>query len=236
MKARILLFTILFLSLGLVLYGQGTIIRQHLGATDPVSEGFSLSLASGSAVGPVVGDLGRDSWSVISGGGPAGYFLSLTAGEQAAAAGQDLALFATLRIVRSPNVELVLYTLPQQYAVQLDSQPDGDPIVYGQSSLNPLFVFEGGGPGYHEYGLFYRAATGQVALWLDGVERVSSIPGISVSTGWGGFWGAFQGSASEANWNRVTFEIIPEPSALVLLGCGGVLLAGHWLRRFRRRK
>jgi hypothetical protein len=31
-------------------------------------------------------------------------------------------------------------------------------------------------------------------------------------------------------------EAIPEPSSLALLGCGGVLLTGHWVRRFRKRK
>jgi hypothetical protein len=31
-------------------------------------------------------------------------------------------------------------------------------------------------------------------------------------------------------------EAIPEPSSLALLGCGGVLLASHWLRRFRKRR
>lgn len=217
-------------------HGQGTVIRQHFGAADPLSEGFTLSMAPGGTVGPVIGDQGRDSWSIISAGAPAGYFLSLTPEEQATVAGRDLTLSATLRIVQSPNIHLVLYTLSQQFWLEFGSQPDGDPVVYSRSSLNPAFVLEGGGSGYHDYQIVYRAISQQVALLVDGVERVTDIAAIPGSSGWGGFWGTTQGSPSHANWNRVTLEIIPEPSSLALLGCGAVLLAGHWLRRFRKRK
>jgi hypothetical protein len=36
--------------------------------------------------------------------------------------------------------------------------------------------------------------------------------------------------------DNVVLQQVPEPSTLALLGCGGVLLAGHPLRRFRKGK
>jgi len=36
--------------------------------------------------------------------------------------------------------------------------------------------------------------------------------------------------------DNVVLQQVPEPSTLALLFCGSVLLAGHWLRRFRTRK
>ncbi len=227
------LFELLLLtSVGQFCHGQ-EILRLHMGATDPISEGFALSLSSGGTVGPVTNDYGRDSWKVISLGTPAGYLLSLSASEQASIGAQDVVLSATMRIVQSPNIWLGLYTASQGFEFSFASQADGDPIV--SMGLDPIVTLEGGGPGYHDYQIVYRAATARVDLWVDGVERVSNLAATGGSSGWGGFWGAAQGPVSQANWNRVSFEIIPEPSSLALLGCGAVLLAGHWLRRFRRR-
>jgi len=48
----------------------------------------------------------------------------------------------------------------------------------------------------------------------------------------------FGGSASEprvAFLDNVVLQQVPEPSSLALLVCGAFLLAGHWLRRLRRR-
>jgi len=170
---------------------------------------------------------------VVSQGTPVGYVLSLTAAEQASIGANDIVFSAAFRIVQSPNVWLGLYTPSQRFEFSFDSQLDGDPVV--STGFNPVFALEGGGPGYHDYQLFYHATTEQVALWVDGVERVSDITGTAGSSGWGGLWGAAQGTDSQANWNRVSFEIIPEPSSLALLGCGGVLLCACLLRRGRKR-
>ncbi|MCL4785690.1 MAG: hypothetical protein KJ070_02690 [Verrucomicrobia bacterium] len=179
------------------IHGQSRVIRQHFGATDPTSEGFTLSLSSGSAVGPVTNDYGRDSWKVISLGTPAGYLLSLSASEQASIGAQDVVLSATMRIVQSLNIWLGLYTASQGFEFSFASQADGDPIV--RTGLDPIVTLEGGGPGYHDYQIVYRAATARVDLWVDGVERVSNLAATGGSSGWGGFWGAAQGPDSQAN-------------------------------------
>jgi hypothetical protein len=88
------------------------------------------------------------------------------------------------------------------------------------ASLSPVLVSFGGqnlpytavssGPNYTLYGANVSAFAGQTAALS--------------------FWGT-----SGAYLDDIQFAV-PEPSSLALLGCGGVLLAGHWLRRFRKRK
>jgi len=213
---------------------QETPIFQHLGATDPQNEGFTLTLAAGGAVGPVIGDLGRESWSVVSSGAPASYSHSFTSHQQTTIAGSDWALSATFRIVQSPNIWMAFYTDSQQFALSFEMQPDGDPVVNSHSIQAPAFVLNGGGPGYHDYQLAYHAATGQASLWVDGSERVSDITGVPGFSGWTVFWGAAQGTASQANWNRVSFEVVPEPSPGIIMFTGGLLVVLRSLLAPRR--
>jgi hypothetical protein len=223
-----------------MLGAEQAIVRQHSGATDPLSEAFILSLDRYSTVGPVSNDLGVASWKVKSAGYPADYSLSLTAQEQALVAGQDLAFSATLRVIKGGNMYLVLRAESRYFLLGFDQQPDGDPIVSAESgppySLSPVFVLEGGGAGYHSYALAYSGATGQAGLWVDGVQRLTALPSVSGVYGWGGYWGAVQGGSSEANWSSVTFAIVPEPSCLALFGCGGLVVWARWLREAGSRR
>jgi hypothetical protein len=233
-RTRWLVF--LLLALAPVLACAQEVLRRHSGATDPVSEGFKPSLSGGSTVGPLTNDLGVASWEVSSAGYPAGYSLSLTSEERAKVAGQDLALSATLRIVQGHNMFIILYAGPRRFLLGFDQQSDGDPVVSAESgppfSLDPVFVFEGGGPGYHSYEVAYSAATASAALWVDGLERVGLLPSYSGDWAWGGYWGAAQGGRAQANWSSVTFAIVPEPSLLALLGWGASLFCPRlWCRR-----
>jgi hypothetical protein len=135
---------------------------------------------------------------------------------------------------------MVLYVGSTRFVIEFDQQPDGDPIVSAESalpySMDPVFVFEGGGPGYHRYELAYSGASGRASLWVDGVERVRNLPSEVWDWKWGGNWGATQGAPSEANWSSVTFAIVPEPSCLALFGCGGLLLCARCLRAIAARQ
>ena len=240
MKARILMFAILSLSPEVAIFGQGTIIL-HQGATDPVTEGFTYSGAP-DAVGPVYGDLGLDAWRTSVTTNLSRYTQLLTPEQQAQATGADWIMSATLRVVQTAdytrgNTWLAFYAGNASFPLDFGADSNGDPFVnFGNSSGTPRFVLAGAGSTYHNYQLRYSTTSGIADLWVDGVERFTGISGLSGFSGWGLFWGELQGGNSAANWNYISFEIIPEPSSLALLGCGGVLLAGHWLRRFRRRR
>jgi hypothetical protein len=135
---------------------------------------------------------------------------------------------------------MVLYAGSEKFVLGFDRQSNGDPVVNAESapsySLDPVFVFEGGGGGYHTYEIAYSAETRQAVLSVDGVKRVNELPSISGIWGWGGYWGAVQGSISQANWSSVTFAIVPEPSCLALFGCGGLLLCARCLRAIAARQ
>ncbi len=213
---------------------------QHLGATDPVTEGFAFGGAL-DAVGPVYGDLGLDAWRTSVTTTLSRYTQLLTPEQQAQAVGADLLMSVTLRIVQglSPPAGNTWAGFAQGsalFALNFGATTNGDPFVsFGNAGATPMFVLEGSGSTYHNYQLRYDATSGTASMWVDDIERFNGIAGIPGYSGWGLTWGEGQGGISEANWNYISLEIIPEPSSLALLGCGAVLLAGHWLRRFRRR-
>jgi hypothetical protein len=209
------------------LFGQGIIV-QHLGARNPLTEGFTLIYRAGS-VGPVTNDLGRSSWSIDSEAGAVQYRQFLSAAERGLLAGADWVLSAQLRIVpglvRGATL-MAFSTGSQGFMVVIGVQPNGDPNIFTGSSLNPVLVLNGAGAGYHEYDLYYHAATGLSDLWVDGSIRVGGVRGTTPVAGpWSVLWGGgLEGAGSQANWNSVSLAIVPEPSALGLLCCGGLLM------------
>ena len=101
---------------------------------------------------------------------------------------------------------------------------NGDPTVQ-TSSLGPVFVLTNAGSTYNNYQLIYNATEDAASLWVNGTKELNNITGnLEYGGSWGLFWGEFQGpsSGSQANWNLVSLEATPEPSAmsLILLGSG----------------
>lgn len=125
-------------------FSQGIVICQHVGATDPATEGFSLSLLGGS-VGPVTNDLGMNAWATAlpqSQPGQVLYTYSLTPQQQSETLGEDWILSATLRDLTSratPNAFVEVNSSP----MYIGSETNGDPFVDGTRS-NPAFVLSGG--------------------------------------------------------------------------------------------
>ena len=78
--------------------GQSTLIFQHSGATDPLTEGFDKALAPGNGY-PVINDMGANAW-VTPGISNLNVFYSyvLTPQQQAESAGAGWTLSADLRI------------------------------------------------------------------------------------------------------------------------------------------
>ncbi len=206
------------------LHSQGTLLFQHSGATDPLTEGASL--AGTGAVGPVFGDLGVDAWSISA--AAAFYTTSLTTEQQTLIAANDWTMSLNLRIVTNSSFASIR-TGAGGFILHLYSQSDGDPIV---STLHGLsYALEGGGPGYHNYALNYSVSSGTASLWIDGVERLSGIAASSAYTGTTFDWGITQSLFSTANWNLVSLSVVPEPSSLALCLCGGWLLTAYQLHR-----
>lgn len=205
-------------------------VFHHIGATDPLLEGFRARLPPGSAVGPVTNDFGKDAWFISGAYTPTGYSYDLDVPTQQALVQRDWALSATLRLLQSKGEELALYVPTGRFLLGFGMQADGDPIVQSHSTSQPVWVYEGGGTGYHEYELQYDAASLAASLVVDGIMRLDD---ITVQTGWStGFatWGRNSQASSRdlVYWHEVKLEFIPEPASGALFTLGAL---GLWLLR-----
>lgn len=212
--------------------GQGTIILQHSGATDPTTEGFSFSGQRGLS-GPVINNLGMNAWitATSAGDGPAYYTQILTPQQQAELAGASWDLSVTLRVVQSPDPvdTRVAFDLGSMaYWLSFSVNANGDPVV------GP-YTLTGAGSTYNNYQLIYDASTETASLWVNNVEVNSDQPGFAYNYPAQLSWGEEnQGGPYQANWSLVSLEITPEPSAISLLFLGGGVLIYVRIRNKKR--
>jgi hypothetical protein len=201
-------------------FGQGVIIVQHSGSADPTAEGFSFASFGTMSVGPS----GTNAWNTtVSSSSTIDYMYSLTPQQQSETIGVDWILSFNLQSLESGSGANAFVEL-NSFGVFVGSETNGDPFVDGTRS-NPVFVLNGSGDGYHNYQLVYTATTGDVALWIDGVEQISNFfpePATGISQV---EFGEGQIGPASDNWNLVSLEVVPEPSAISLIFLGsGVLI------------
>lgn len=219
----------LFVSAFSLAFGQGTLIAQHSGATDPATEGFTLGGGSTGQVGAVINDLGFNAWSTTVANSSVGYGCSIED-----LTGLSWELTGTLRIINSPNQQgggfnIDLMTASEQYELVFGSIANGDPYVrVVGSSLSPVYILNNAGSTYNTYQLLYDAASDTADLYINGAEQLENIAGgtysefpLSPSLSFGG---GNQGPTSQANWNLVSLETTPEPSTVSLIMFGGGVL------------
>jgi len=228
---------VVFLGAAQLAAGQGAILIQHSGATDPTSEGFSLSGAG--VTGPVLDDMGVSAWIMqTTNGSPLNYLQTLTPIQQSEIGGANWDLSATVRSVQYTHTGRVQFSAGPEGAFFLNFGVDtkGDPTVSVTSDLSrPTFVLTNRGSTYNTYQLLYEAADNSASLWVNGVREVNNIKGDSSysSSYWGVDWGESQSPfGMQANWNSV-FLTTPEPSPAALLFLGSGVL--FYLRRKVRR-
>jgi hypothetical protein len=218
----------LFVTAAFPALGQGTLIIQHAGATDPVTEGFqNLGPGSGYAV---LNDTGVNAWVTPGATNQFVYFkYVLTPQQQAASAGKSWILSADLKIATTNSPDFV--------HVELDGFNGGYGFNFGSDSNGDQYVnYIGGsvtlpGSNYNNYQLRYDASTENVGLWINGTEYANNIftnqhETYLVELGWGG--GADVGQNPLANWNLVSLTI-PEPSSAALFGVGALIVAARRL-------
>lgn len=212
-------------------WSQGTVLFQHLGSVDPTNEGFNLLRNGNPSLTPVA-DSGANAWGIYMRSGDIGiYSLNLAPQQNVLASGWELSLrLQVLSPFNQPTfgISATFYTGTQYFSLLFGAGANGDPIVNlvgRQYSLS--------GDGYHNYQLRFDASENAASFWVDGVQLAAGIRGSPNQNSPNFVWGGGQNplGSVNANWNEVSLWAIPEPSALALLGFGGLLVAAHLLRR-----
>lgn len=233
---------------------------QHLGASDPTTEGWTAVGAGGVTTGPVLNDLGTglDAWStdddltVASGFNSRGYTGTPSAGDLADMASFGWTLSGRLRVVDADVVSAnpvstfgAAITMSVDdgmdlYSFQFGIDGSGNALVkaptgtFIASNGHPIGTgpqFTATGSGYHLYTVVFDPVAGNVDLFIDGIEVLSNHEGLASSSPTVFFGAGDSQATGHANWNEVTFSIVPEPSTALLTASGLLALAQARRRR-----
>ena len=216
-------------------YGQGTLLAGHFGTNNPTTEGYTLSSGGTPSLSPVT-DLGMDAWSIglNTDVDLAGYEKQFNAQEQMLLGSGGWELSLTLRILepfraRNGGTFAIFYTGTQYFFLTFGAQSDGDPALRLQGIS---YFLDEVGSAYHTYQLRNDAASGITSFWVDGAQFLSEVAGTThpnaASFAWGG--GQRPGGSTYANWSEASLSVIPEPSSILLLSLGGLVLAASHTR------
>lgn len=228
---RILLFLLLFITH--CAFG-GTVVYQHLGSADPVTEGwqrhqFGPSFSEGSVLES--GTFGFDAWKIDDDhagfGGDATelrYRVNLADEHVTAALAAGWDLIARVRIADDPNfgfvaaqssIGLTVSIGSKIYALDFATYTGTSVTIVTNANEGPQFNV--GGNGYHEYRISYSPQSDTVSLRADGQLLTSDLPGLAISNGNYIHWGSIASQdVGQGNWNELSFSV-PEPSSAVYL-------------------
>jgi hypothetical protein len=188
-------------------YGQGTIIIQHSGSTNPTDEGFII--ANGGGQGSATNFLGVNAWSVVTPyGGLERYYYSLNSQEQSQISTNSWILSAAFQMVSNSGVAFIAY----------------DGFLYNITNST----------GYNSYQIIFDATSATASFWMNGAELKSGLTSaVQNSVQWGDY-SQSPGITTIINWNLVSLQFVqdvPEPSSMgmVLLSCVVVFI--HRRRR-----
>ena len=211
-------------------WGQGVVVVQHSGATDPITEDWS-----GVGGYPVTNDLGVNAWSTPNSDNLAALYEYALTPQQQAGLTAGWVFSVNARIVpfgtsgASPNNfnATLMGAAYGNVALWFGSMANGDPLINLVSgpglAITNSFVLTGAGMSYNLYQLILNGPANMLSFWINGVEYASNIspPQNLSDVIWGG-GGSPQ--YERVNWNLVSFETVPEPSDLSLLFLGSSAL------------
>lgn len=236
MKTKFLLSIVIILTLSGAVSAHGQVIIRHSGANDPLTEGFSIQNPPGEVeLGQVFDNQGRDAWSIRDDRiFDSTFYRYHLQPEDAAplANAPGWIMSATMRFVEPGAARLFFTTGSKSFAFEIYLDGTGD-IRLTERQV-PLYTFENGGTGYHEFSLMYDALDEMLTFWIDGIVRVSNVAGSNTSLPPELRFGNV-GPQSHTHWNEVSLAIVPEPATAALLsGLGALLVVGVFRRRQRK--
>ena len=214
------------------------VLALHQGSNDPVTEGWNRERAfSGVATFPIIDDIGTgfDAWAVDDNGVDGLYVTDLTQEQVNLAMERGWKLSSKLRVADAPTsfgiVTTGFTTDSQGFSFSVGADDDGSPLIQSAGGVIDLDNLDNG---YHLYELIFNSTNEEAELFVDGSSILTGIKGGSAGEM---NKEVFFGSSSadflgQGNYNLVSFEIVPEPSA-GLLAIFGIL--GLFALRCRHR-
>ncbi|MBN1555183.1 MAG: PEP-CTERM sorting domain-containing protein [Phycisphaerae bacterium] len=215
----------------------GGMIVQHVGATDPTTEGWTLNGNAGqaSALTPDPG-YGVNAWATddtMASTCRYDYVPSSTEASDALTLGYTFS--ATLRLPDADmplNDAAVMYiklsdgTNGQRYVIRFETDSNAIPTLHiydSRHSWGTSYALSSGG--YHTYSLVHDGSTGKADLLVDGTVVMDDIsPDLDDPESKVIFGNDSGGSTGfQSNWAAAEFSIVPEPATLSLLLSGGGL-------------
>lgn len=211
----------------------GAMVVQHVGATDPTTEGWTLNGngAQASALTPDAG-YGVNAWATADTlNSECSYQFTPTAQQTSDALTLGYTLSATLRL---PDANMGMGDIGNlyvklngnRYVVLFSTDANAIPTLYvwnsAHSYVNTSYTLSSAG--YHTYSLVHDGATGKADLLVDGAvvmdDMSPDIDDVSDKVIFGN--GSSAASGRQSNWSAVEFSIVPEPATMVVLTLGGL--------------
>lgn len=215
---------------------------QHVGAIDPVSEGWTLNDYTG--LGGFVGP-GVDSEAFWRTQGNAGGVQRYLQGLAATDVSDSTGWTYTARVKASLATDILEASFgvidgQEWWQIHLLTGPAaGVYLMNADASKGPQLSGLDPSVDYHTYQIVFDPAgaggLGEATYYVDGMATGSRTRGQNFSAGVAGLYRLDFGdndrgaTASDSQWSLVRFELgqnpVPEPGSILLIGLGGLLLA-----------
>lgn len=228
--------TTVLAALALLLGGNGQAtagftISQHQGATDPLTEGFTLwPFNGGITAQPIANDMSKAAWSITSTlpGFQQALYTSgaLTPSQLASIQNEGFTITLDARVVQGPTFNAstslasaiaVLGLGAKRFDIELGLTASGDTVVSlaDQVIINPdnsfstpgaSFTLTGSGSSYHQFQLVFDPTSQTADLFVDGIKRLQGYGGTTSNTdNFGPLFGSL--NQGQANFDFVEFAV-----------------------------
>ncbi len=203
---------------------------EHVGATDPLTEGFPNQGGSGMS-GPVFNDQGHDAWSISAfASGSSQHFYTtgaLTPGQLNDITNHGFTMTIESRALQGtassyPNTVVgaaVVGLGPRRYDILLGVDANGDTVVVLPTTValvgnmwtapGASFTLVGSGSTYHTFELSYDPGTQLADLSVDGISRLTDYPGHTTNVTDVFLFVALSGG--QVNYSLARLESVSEP-------------------------
>jgi len=227
--------------------GYATPFISHVGSNDPNAEGWYGGPTGTSTAGPV-DDGGTPAWFTrdVDSAGFCIYGYNPTSQEVTDINTNGWELHAIMRPtwINDPpdwGVGFTYRSSTADWKVHFGTDGSGNAIaklIDGPSSA--YATINVGNSNYNDYRLVFNPASGTADFFVNDVLQASGYSGDPNYTGNQVYFGAGTWSETgESNWNLVEFgeaTVIPEPTTILLMGCGLLGLFGIGIRHRRKNK